>query len=36
MPVLFLRELMSDLAHHGNTGETAEDVRRILAPFGAR
>jgi hypothetical protein len=35
MPVLFLRELLSALAHQGGAGGTADFARRILAPFRA-
>jgi fructosamine-3-kinase len=35
MPVLFLRELMSALAHQGGAWGTGDYVRRILAPFRA-
>ena len=35
-PVLFLRELMSALAHDGGTPEVLGYVREVLAPFRAR
>jgi hypothetical protein len=36
MPVLFLRELMSCLAHDGDASGIAEYIRTILAPFRTR
>lgn len=36
MPVLFLRELLSCLAHFGDTGSYGDRVRTILAPFRQR
>jgi hypothetical protein len=36
MPVLFLRELMSGLAHEADVRGISDAVRTILAPFRTR